>query len=269
MSGAEPFDTPTANYRCYCRSNEIAKLTTDSIIFLLLLFIIAMLYSSVGHGGASGYLALMGLFHFAPEVMRPTALVLNLFVSFIAWMQYSRSVVLEKKLFLWLVAGSIPAAFAGALITIDATLYKQILGGLLILPALRMFGFFSGPSKQSKPPSILPAVFIGIVIGFISGIIGIGGGIILSPLLLLLGWTDIRQTALISALFIFVNSLSGMTGLIVQGVEISAETYSWIAVAVVGGAFGSWAGSTKFSSVTLKHILGVVLVIAGVKLMIF
>ena len=244
-------------------------MTTESLIFLLLLFIIATLYSSVGHGGASGYLALMGLFHFAPEVMRPTALMLNLFVSLIAWAQYSRRIVLNKKLFLWLIAGSIPAAFVGALITIDATLYKQLLGGLLLLPAFRLLGFFKTAPQNEKEPSFFPAVIIGIGIGLLSGVIGIGGGIILSPLLLMLGWTDIKQTALISALFIFVNSLSGMAGLVTHGIEIQPEAYMWIVVAIAGGALGSWVGSTKFSTQTLRRVLGMVLVIAGLKLMIF
>lgn len=211
----------------------------------------------------------MGIFHFAPEVMRPTALMLNLFVSLIAWWQYSRSEKLNTRLFLWLIAGSIPAAFLGALITIDITVYKQLLGGLLLLPAFRLFGFFKAAPQSPKEPTFFPALVFGIGIGLLSGVIGIGGGIILSPLLLMLGWANIKQTALLSALFIFVNSLSGMAGLVSKGLYIQPEAYYWIGVAIAGGALGSWVGSTKVSSQTLKHILGVVLVIAGVKLMVF
>ena len=237
-----------------------------SILFLVLLFFIAMLYSSVGHGGASGYLALMALFHFAPEVMRPSALLLNVFVSLIAWLQYSRTVELNKKLFFWLIAGSIPAAFAGALISVDNVVYKQILGVLLVFQAVRMLGFMKADFHGIKQPEMIPAILLGIAIGLISGMIGIGGGIILSPLLIMLGWANIRQTALISALFIFLNSLSGLSGLFVKGANFDSVLYIWIIVALGGGLIGSWLGSKKFHPATLKTLLGVILIVAGLKL---
>lgn len=243
-------------------------MSPDSILFLVLLLIIAVLYSSVGHGGASGYLALMGVFHFAPDVMRPAALVLNLFVSFIAWWQYSRQVTLQKKLFFWLILGSVPAAFAGSLLSLDVSLYKQMLGILLLIPAFRMFGFFKPENQVVHEPRLFPAVTFGIIIGLLSGVIGIGGGIILSPLLMMLGWSDIRQTALMSALFIFVNSLTGIIGLTVKGVEFHPDLPLWCIIAVLGGLVGSLIGSRKASSATLTQILGVVLVIAGLKLLI-
>ncbi len=241
----------------------------DAILFLVLLFIVAVLYSSVGHGGASGYLALMGLFHFAPDVMRPTALVLNLFVSLIAWWQYSRQEILQKKLFFWLILGSIPATFAGSLISLDVSLYKQLLGVLLLIPAFKMFGFFKSENQIVNAPRFLPAVIFGIGIGLLSGVIGIGGGILLSPLLIMLGWSDIRQTALMSALFIFVNSLTGIGGLAKSGIEFHPELLVWCILAIAGGLIGSGVGSRKASSGTLKHILGVLLIIAGLKLVIF
>lgn len=244
-------------------------LSTESLLFLFLLFIIAALYASVGHGGASGYLALMGIFHFAPEEMRPTALLLNIFVSFVAWFQYSRNTVFNRKLFLWLIAGSLPAAFAGGMITLDAALYKQILGGLLFLPALRLFGVIKNEVHEIKEPAFIPAFLIGIAIGLISGIIGIGGGIILSPVLLLLKWTNIKETALISALFIFLNSLSGLAGLFIKGIFFQTSSILWIGVALTGGLIGAWYGSSRISPQNLRYLLGVVLVIAGTKLMFF
>ena len=244
-------------------------MSPELFLFLVLIFIVATLYSSVGHGGASGYLALMSLFLVAPESMRSSALILNIFVSAIAWWQYSRSVKLNSKLFLWLIAGSIPAAFAGAMIEIDASVYKRILGILLILPAARLMGWIPARQQPGIQPVFLFAFAIGIGIGLISGIIGIGGGIILSPVLLLLGWTDIRQTALMSALFILLNSLSGMGGLISKGLNFEPILYLWITVAVMGGMLGSWAGSRKLTPENLKRILGVVLVIAGGKLIFF
>src|SRR4030095_16303552 len=122
-----------------------------------------MLYSSVGHGGASGYLALMGLFHFTPDVMRPSALILNIFVSFVAWWQYSRTEHLDKGLFFWLIAGSIPTAYAGALITIDASLYKQLLGCLLFLPAARLLGLFPFRYNPVGKPSYVAALIFGMI----------------------------------------------------------------------------------------------------------
>lgn len=225
-----------------------------------------MLYSSVGHGGASGYLALMGIFHFAPEVMRPSALLLNVFVSFIAGMQYSRSTEINKKLFLWLILGSIPASFLGAFIAIDVVVYKQILGVLLVFQAVRLLGFAKAQFQGIKEPDAIPAILLGIGIGLISGMIGIGGGIILSPVLLMLGWANIRQTALLSAWFIFLNSLSGLSGLVLQGTKFDPVLYIWILIALLGGLIGSWVGSKKFNPATLKIVLGVVLVVAGLKL---
>ena len=227
------------------------------------------MYSSVGHGGASGYLALMSFYHFAPEQMRPAALLLNIVVSLIAWWQYSRTVDLKMKLFLWLIIGSIPTAFAGSLISIDAALYKQLLGILLIFPAARMFGFFKSSARTPNEPGMLTAILIGACIGFMSGLIGIGGGIILSPLLILLGWANVKQTALISALFIFVNSLSGIAGLVMNDAQFDTVLYLWIVVAILGGIAGAYIGSRKLAPVQLKRILGIVLLFAGLKLIFF
>jgi uncharacterized protein len=246
------------------QSNHLMEF--NSIIFLTLLFLIAALYASVGHGGASGYLALMALFHFSPEVMRSSALILNVLVSLIAAWQFSNAISLNKKLFLWLIAGSIPAAFVGATITVDVTLYKHILGVLLLFQALRLIGLFNIKTRVAAQPVMLPAIAIGITIGLLSGIIGIGGGIILSPLLLLLGWADIRQTALISALFIFVNSIAGIAGLYHKSFQVESTFYIWIGCALIGGLLGAWLGRTKFSSQLLTKLLGVVLLIAGLKL---
>lgn len=235
-------------------------------LFLLLLFVVALLYSSVGHGGASGYLALMGIFSFAPDIMRPSALLLNVFVSLIAWWQYSRAVSWNKQLFLWLIVGSIPASFVGAMISIEAEIYKQILGALLLFQSIRLLGFIKSPFEELKSPSSVLAISIGVGIGFLSGLIGIGGGIILSPLLLILGWTNLKQTALISALFIFVNSLAGLAGLFIKGTTFDPVLYIWIVIALAGGLLGSWLGSKKFTSATLRTLLGLVLLVAGMKL---
>jgi uncharacterized membrane protein YfcA len=237
------------------------------LLFYFILFVVAFLYSSVGHGGASGYLALMGLYHFSPDIMKPSALVMNIIVSLMAFVQYSRTSPLNKKLFLLLIAGSIPAAFLGARIEIDPFLYKKTLAIILVVPVLRLFGVVGKPSTKQKGFDPFFIIIIGIVIGFVSGMIGIGGGIILSPIILFMGWAEMKQTATISSLFIFLNSISGLASLLTKGVSIDPSIYLWVGIAVIGGLLGSYYGSKKFENTLLKKILGVVLLIASLKLL--
>ena len=237
------------------------------VLFYLLLFLVAFLYSSVGHGGASGYLALMALFSFTPEVMKPTALLLNLFVAGTAFVQFYRGKHFIWKIFLPLALASVPMAFLGGMITIDASIYKKILGCLLLIPIARFIFFKNIPVDNLKEPGIgLPAV-IGAVIGFLSGLIGIGGGIILSPIILLLKWTNQKQTAAISALFIFVNSLSGLGGQLTRGIQFSTDMVAYVAIAFTGGLLGSYFGSLRYRQDLLKYLLAGVLLLASVKLL--
>lgn len=237
------------------------------VLFYILLFFVAFLYASVGHGGASGYLALMALYGIAPEVMKPTALVLNLFVSLTSFVQFYRGKYFNWKIFLPLAAASMPLAYIGGLITVDATVYKKILGLLLLLPVARFLFFTNIKVSELKKTDLFLSIVIGAVIGFLSGLIGIGGGIILSPVLLLLKWTDMKQTAAISALFIFVNSLSGLAGQVTKGIDFSADMYGYVAVAFAGGLAGAYLGALKFKQEILKYVLAVVLLVAAVKLM--
>ncbi|MEP7267506.1 MAG: sulfite exporter TauE/SafE family protein [Saprospiraceae bacterium] len=179
----------------------------------MLLFLVAFLYSSVGHGGASGYLALMAFFSFAPETMWPTALMLNIFVSLIAFIQYYRSGHFKWQLFWPFAIASIPAAFIGGLIVVDAKIYKTILGVLLLFPVVRLGGVKFNAEETQKEQKLFTSLIIGALIGLFSGMIGIGGGIILSPIILLLHWANMKQTAAVSALFILVNSMAGLAGL--------------------------------------------------------
>jgi uncharacterized membrane protein YfcA len=240
----------------------------DNIVFFyLLLFLVAFLYSSVGHGGASGYLALMALWGIAPEVMKPTALLLNLFVSLTSFIQFFRGKHFNWKIFLPFAIASVPMAFVGGRITVDDDIYKKILGLLLIIPIVRFLFFPNIQAHELKKANTPLSLVIGAAIGFLSGLIGIGGGIILSPILLLLKWTDMKQTAAISALFIFVNSLSGLAGQLTKGIQFSADMYAYVAVAFVGGIFGAYFGSLKFKQTILKYLLALVLIMAAYKLL--
>ena len=236
-------------------------------LFLILLFAVAFLYASVGHGGASGYLALMALFSFSPSVMKSSALILNIAVSLISFYQYYKGNYFKWKLFLPFIITSIPFSFIGAYLTVDADVYKKILGVLLAFPILRLLGLFGNEGDEIKEVKWLWALIIGGVIGLLSGMIGIGGGIILSPVILLLHWGNMKQTAAVSALFIFVNSIAGLTGLLTKGIAIDTNVYTWLIVAVAGGAAGAYVARRNFSNKTLKMFLAGVLVIASIKLL--
>ncbi len=238
-----------------------------SILFLVLLFAVAFLYSSVGHGGASGYLALMALFGISPLLMKSSALIMNIFVSFTAFYGYYRMGHFKWKLFLPFAVASIPASFIGAYISIDALLYKKVLGVILIFPILRLLGIFGKETDVEKEVNRYAAFAIGAVIGLLSGMIGIGGGIILSPVILLLHWGKMKETACVSALFIFVNSISGLIGLLSKGITIDPSVYVWVVVALTGGFAGAYFGSKKFTNPVLKKILAFVLLIASIKLL--
>ena len=237
------------------------------VLFYILLFLVAFLYSSVGHGGASGYLALMAIFSISPDVMKPTALLLNLFVSFTSFVQFYRGKHFNWKLFLPFAITSVPMAYVGGLLTVDDDLYKKLLGILLIIPIVRFLFFANIKVEELRKSNFILSLVIGAAIGFLSGLIGIGGGIILSPVLLLLKWSDMKQTAAISALFIFVNSLSGLAGQLTKGIHFSADMYAYVAVAFAGGICGAYFGSLKFKSAILKYMLAIVLIVAAYKLL--
>tara|TARA_R110002049_G_scaffold248695_11_gene423189 strand:- start:1154 stop:1894 length:741 start_codon:yes stop_codon:yes gene_type:complete len=235
-------------------------------LFLLILPIVSFLYSSVGHGGASGYLALMALFSFAPETMKPTALLLNLFVAGISFYYYYKEGYFNKKLFITFAIASIPLAFFGGTIEIDASIYKKVLAILLVFAILKMLNVFGKESKNIQEVKLWQGLVVGGIIGFFSGLIGIGGGIILTPIILLLHWGNMKEAAAVSALFIWVNSAAGLVGQLSSGITIEKESFILVTIAIIGGVLGGYYGSKKINNQNLRYILAFVLIIASGKL---
>lgn len=238
---------------------------TSSIVAVLI-FLAALLYSSVGHGGASGYLAAMALCGVDAATMKPTALVLNILVASIATVQFRRVGGFSWPLFWPFVLGSAPCAFLGGMIPPTA-FYKPIVGLVLLFAAYRMLRSASAtPGSLRKIPLAL-ALALGAAIGLLSGLTGVGGGIFLSPLLLILRWAEPRQTAGVSAAFILVNSIAGLLGHLSNLTRLPEALPWWALTAVVGGALGSTYGSRRLGGPGLRRLLAAVLVIAGAKLL--
>lgn len=241
---------------------------TELILYaFLLLPVAAFFYASVGNWGASSYLMILVPTGFAPKEIRPTALDLNFIVSLVAFLNPRKSCYFPNKLFWQLAVFSIPAAFVGGMIAVDAAIYMDILAVLLLFPILQfLLGVFPKNKFHYIQQNVWLPPVIGILIGLLSGLIGIGGGIILSPLLLMLGWTNVRQTAALSALFIFVNSVAGYVGTV--GLDLSFNRTLWIFIppTIIAGMLGSYYGARKFNVKIVKNLLTLVLAGAAIKL---
>lgn len=236
-----------------------------AVFIIAAILVVAILYSSVGHGGASGYLAVMAFFSVSPTVTRPTALVLNLFVASIGAIQFYRAGHFAWNVFWPFAVTSIPFAFLGGMVTLPTNIYKMLLGFVLLFAAFRLAWSFS---KDVEPvaPKIWIALICGAAMGLLSGLVGVGGGIFLTPLLLLMNWSETKTAAGVSALFILVNSASGLAGNYKQVSVLPSEVVFWIGAAIVGGIIGSLLGSRKFDSLMLRRVLAAVLLFAAVKL---
>ncbi|MBX3427463.1 MAG: sulfite exporter TauE/SafE family protein [Pirellulales bacterium] len=228
------------------------------------IFLAAMLYSSVGHGGASGYLAAMALAGVAPESMRPAALALNILVASIATVRFCRRGRFSWSLFWPFAAASIPMAYLGGRLTVPGGAYKVAVGVVLLMAAARLAWNPSGERTRSLP--LWLGLLCGAGIGLLSGLTGVGGGIFLSPLLVIAGWADPKHASGVSAAFIVVNSVAGLLGLFAHAVAFPAALPYWAAAAAIGGVIGSELGSKRLANPALRRVLAVVLLVAGLKM---
>lgn len=238
------------------------------IIFITSIFIISLLYSSVGHGGASGYLALMAVFNFDPAEMKASALILNAIVSSISFYQFHRGGHFQWKLLYPFIITSVPFTFIGSYIEVDPFIYKKILGVLLLLPVIKFLLPSNNIWTGSKELEIKLALPIGASIGLLSGMIGIGGGIILSPIIILMHWANMKQTAAVSALFIFINSLTGLGAVYIKGAIPGNNMYLWGIVVIAGAFAGSLIAQKKLTNKGISMALSIILLIGSMKLLI-
>jgi uncharacterized protein len=227
--------------------------------------IVAFLYSSVGHAGASGYIAVMTMFSMAPSAIKPTALVLNIVVACIGAWQFWRAGHFSWSFFWPFAILSIPFAFIGGYLNLPTHIFKILVGIVLLLSAVK---FFIDPKEKLNPraPSKPISSGVGAGLGLLAGLTGTGGGIFLTPLVILMGWARTKTASAVSALFILVNSVSGLAGNLSATKYFPAFAWSFVASALVCGTAGSYLGSRKFSPVIIKRLLAVVLAIAGLKL---
>jgi uncharacterized membrane protein YfcA len=243
---------------------------SETLIIAMLFFVGAALYASVGHGGASSYLAVMGLFSLAPEVMKPTALAINILVSAVATLKFYRAGLFSWRLFWPFAVVSIPAAFIGGATILPARAYKILVGVVLLYAALWMFRSSLRPlNKEAHLPPLWAALAWGAAIGFLSGLTGVGGGIFLSPLLLYTGWAETRATSGVAAPFILVNSIAGLLGHFSNVSQLPPSVPIWGAAAVLGGWIGASYGSKRAPAPVLRQLLSLVLIVASVKLIFY
>lgn len=244
----------------------------DPTILLLLasaMLVASFVYASVGHGGASAYIAAMALAGIAPAEMRPIALALNIVVSSIAAYKFWRAGHFRWRLFWPFAAVSIPFAYLGGAITLPGNLYKIVVGVVLVYAAWQLWrsGRAGEEMKAVREPAVPLAMAIGAAMGLLSGLTGVGGGIFLSPLLLMLGWAGTKQTSAVAAPFILVNSVAGLAAGFVAGTAaLPQSTWALAAAVLVGGWLGAEYGSRRFANPVVRRVLAVVLAVAGSKM---
>lgn len=238
----------------------------NSLLLLAGMFLAAVLYSSVGHAGASAYLALMALFSVPPAVMRPTALVLNILVASVVSTRFMLAGLFRWRVLWPFLIGAVPLAFFGGSIHLPGNIYRPIVGVVLLIAALRLLLPQKHTTTETVDPAIIPATFCGGVIGFLSGLTGTGGGIFLSPLILFMSWAETRTISGIAAVFILCNSVAGLLGNLSVVGSLPTELPYYAGVTVIGALVGTTLGVERLPSALILKALGVVLTIAGLKL---
>lgn len=229
------------------------------------LAVAAFLYSSVGHGGASGYLAVMGLAGLAPATMKPAALAMNVVVAGISSWKYLKAGAFDWKVFWPFALASIPMAYLGGTLHLPVHVFKPLVGVALLFAAWRMLLSARNTEVERHPLKLVPALLAGAGMGLLAGMTGVGGGIFLSPLILMLGWAGTRETSGIAALFILVNSLAGLAG---HG-DLSTLPQNfplWLLIVAALGWLGAEMGSRRYKLPVIRNLLAVVLALAGVKM---
>jgi hypothetical protein len=246
--------------------------TAQDTLLAALFFAAAVLYSSVGHGGASGYLAAMGLTGVPAAIMRPTALVMNVAVSSISLYKFARTGGFAWRLFLPFAVSAMPMAFIGGRTQLPVTWFAVLVGIVLLFSAARLFLDAVSERASSRPVRRLPpswlALSLGAAIGLLSGLTGVGGGIFLSPLLVLTGWATVRESAAPTAAFILVNSVAGLLGLLSRQPTLPDALPYWVVAVVIGGFIGASFGSRRLGHNALRLALAAVLLIAGAKMLV-
>lgn len=228
---------------------------------------VALLYSSVGHGGASGYIAVLALFNISPEVFKPTVLVLNILVAAIAVYYFTRAGHFSWRLFWPFAVTSIPFSFIGGYLSLPHSIYITLVGIVLLSSACHLVFKSKQDVSPISQPNISIALIVGAVLGLLSGLTGVGGGIFLSPLLLLMKWARIREISAVAALFILVNSIAGLLGHVSSLHSVPDFAPLLAVAALVGGVIGSIFGSRHLPVNVVVKTLSIVLTIAGCKLL--
>jgi hypothetical protein len=246
--------------------------TEEALLLAGLFFAAAILYSSVGHGGASGYLASMGLVGVAPAIMRPTALVMNIAVASISLYKFSRANGFRWRLFLPFAVTSVPMAFVGGRIQLPVAWFGVLVGAVLLYSAVRLFTETMTSKVLARevtgPPPVPLALVVGAGIGLLSGLTGVGGGIFLSPLLVLAGWATVRDSAAPTAAFILINSIAGLLGLLTRQPTLPDALPYWVLAVIAGGLIGASFGARRLDNRAMRRALAAVLLIAGAKMVV-
>jgi hypothetical protein len=237
------------------------------VLISVAVFTAALLFAMAGHTGASAYLAIFGLLGMAPGEIKPSVLALNVVVGIVAVYKFTRAGHFSWRLIWPFILTSIPFSFLGGLITLPTPIYRLLVGVVLVYASFKML--FDVPVKNGAPPDFPPvwlSLLLGAGIGFTGGLIGMGGGVLLSPILLLANWAGPQLTAGTIAIFVLVNSISGLLGYWSASPDLPSQLPLWAAVALIGGWIGAEIGSRKLSATTIRRVLGVILLLAGLRM---